>query len=394
MTKHIAVVSMPAHGHVNPTLPLVRELVRRGHRVTYPIAEPFRSAVTGAGADFAELPEWERPRRPPGKIEFTPELMGIMADTVIAQTRRTLPELLARFERDRPDVVCYDGMMPAGPMLAALLDVPAVQLFTSFASNEHYALREELFPGLDAGVPELAGALERIRRFAGESGVSRPVGALFAPVAEELNLVFLPRRFQFAGDSFDDRFVFVGPSVEGREGADGWQPPAPGTRLLFISLGTAMNNRPEFFRLCLEAFGGTSWRVAMAIGDQVDRAGLGPIPANFEVRPYFPQPAVLGRATAFLTHSGMNSTMESLAAGVPMVSVPQMGEQSANARRVEELGLGRRLPAEPTADVLRETVDAVADDPSIKANLADMAKVIRDAGGAPAAADALERLLA
>jgi MGT family glycosyltransferase len=213
-------------------------------------------------------------------------------------------------------------------------------------------------------------------------------------VAEALNLVFLPRRFQYAGDSFDDRFVFVGPSVDGREGADGWQPPAPGTRLLFISLGTAMNNRPEFFRLCLEAFGGTGWQVVMAIGDQVDRAGLGPIPANFEVRPYFPQPAVLGRATAFLTHSGMNSTMESLVAEVPMVSVPQMGEQAANGRRVEELGLGRRLPEEPTADVLRETVDAVADDPSIRANLADMAKVIGEAGGAPAAADALERLLA
>jgi MGT family glycosyltransferase len=93
----------------------------------------------------------------------------------------------------------------------------------------------------------------------------------------------------------------------------------------------------------------------------------------------------------FLTHSGMNSTMESLVAEVPMVSVPQMAEKAANGRRVEELGLGRRLPTEPTADVLCETVDAVADDLSIRANLTEMAKVIREAGGAPAA-DALERL--
>ena len=393
MTKHFAVVSAPAHGHVNPTVPLVRELVRRGHRVTYPVAEPFRAAVTRAGADFVELPRRELPRRP-GKIEFTPQLMGMMADMLIAETERTLPILLARFADDRPDVVCYDGMMPAGPMLAALLDVPAVQLITSFASNEHYALREEMLPGLGADDPALADAVDRVRRFAEQSGVSRPVGALFDSVAEELNLVFVPRRFQFAGESFDERFVFVGPSVEGREGSDGWRPPAPGTRLLFISLGTAMNNRPEFFRMCLEAFGGTDWQVAMAVGDQVDRAGLGPIPANFEVRTYFPQPAVLGHATAFLTHSGMNSTMESLVAEVPMVSVPQMAEQAANARRVEELGLGRRLPAEPTVDILRETVAAVADDPSIRANLADMAKEIREAGGAPAAADALERLLA
>jgi UDP:flavonoid glycosyltransferase YjiC (YdhE family) len=77
-----------------------------------------------------------------------------------------------------------------------------------------------------------------------------------------------------------------------------------------------------------------------------------------------------------------------------MVSVPQMGEQAANARRVEELGLGRRLSPDASADVLRLTVNAVADDPSIRANLADMAKVIHDAGGAPAAADAIERMLA
>ena len=393
MSKHFAVISAPAQGHVNPTLPLVRELVRRGHRVTYPISEPFRAAVTGAGADFAELPAWERPRRP-GKIEFTPQLMGMMADMAIAQTRQTLPELLARFANDLPDAVCYDAMMTAGPILAAQLDVPAVQLVTGFASNEHYSLRDDMFPGLGADAPALADTLARIRRFAEESGVSRPVGTLFAPVAEELNLVFVPRRFQYAGESFDERFVFVGPSVDGREDGDGWQAPAPGTRLLFISLGTAMNNRPEFFRMCIEAFGGTDWQVAMAIGDQVDRDGLGPIPANFEVRSYFPQPAVLGHATAFLTHSGMNSTMESLVAEVPMVSVPQMGEQAANARRVEELGLGRRLPAEPSPDVLRATVAAVADDPSIRANLADMAKVIRDAGGAPVAADAIERMLA
>lgn len=393
MSKHFAVVSAPAHGHVNPTLPLVRELVHRGHRVTYPVSEPFRAAVTGAGADFVEVPGRELPSRP-GKIEFTPQLMGMMADMLIAEAKRTLPKLLAQFEHDRPDAVCYDAMMPVGPMLAALLDVPAVQLVTGFASNEHYTLREEMFPGLGADAPALADAQDRLHRFAEESGVSRPVGAMFAPVTEELNVVFVPRRFQYAGESFDERFVFVGPSVDGREGGDGWQPPAPGTRLLFISLGTAMNNRPEFFRMCLEAFGGTGWQVAMAIGDQVDRAGLGPIPDNFDVRPYFPQPAVLGHATAFLTHSGMNSTMESLVAEVPMVSVPQMAEQAANARRVEELGLGRRLPAEPTADILRETVAVVADDPSIRANLADMAEVIRKAGGASAAADALEGLLA
>jgi MGT family glycosyltransferase len=392
MSKHFVFVSAPGHGHVNPTLPLVRELVRRGHRVSYPVAEPFRAAVTGAGAEFIEVAPWDRPQRPPGKFEFTVEMAAMMLSFVTADAQQNLPNLVARFEADRPDAVCYDVMSPIGPMLAALLDVPAIQMLPSFASNEHYSLLAEFDPSVQTGDPTLTAAQARLRESVASFGVTRPVGTLFAPVVEDLNLVFVPREFQHAGETFDDRYAFIGPSVGGREApTDEWQPPAPGTPLLFISLGTAMNNNPEFFSLCLEAFGGTDWQVAMSVGDQVrlDNAA-----ANFDVRPHFPQPAVLQHATAFVTHAGMNSTMEALYYEVPTVSAPQMPEQAANARRVEELGLGRRLPADLTAAALRGAVDAVAHDPKIRANLADMAMTIGKAGGAPAGADAIEALLA
>jgi MGT family glycosyltransferase len=391
MSKHIAVISAPAHGHVNPTLPLVRELTHRGHRVTYPIAEPFRDTVTQAGAEFLQQPPWELGERPPGKIAFTPEILGMMMNMLVGAAKKALPTLLAHFENDRPDAVCYDAMMPAGPMLAALLDVPAIQLMPSFASGEHFSVREAIFPDVDKNHPAVAAPL---RECTEAFGITRPVGGPFTPVVEDLNIVFVPRRFQYASDTFDDRFAFIGPSLGGREDSGEWQPPKPGTRLLFITLGTAMNNNPEFFRMCIEAFGNTNWQVAMATGERVDRAQHGAVAANFDVRPYFPQPAVLKHATVFLTHSGMNSTMESLYYEVPMVSAPQMAEQDATARRVEELGLGRRLPTEPTPEALRDTVDAVADDPSIRTNLADMARTISKAGGAPAGADAIEGLLA
>ena len=392
MSKHFAFVNVSAHGHVNPTLPLVRELVQRGHRVSYPISEPFRDAVTGAGAEFVEVPPWDRPKRPPGKVEFTAEVAAMMLGLLSADAQKNLPNLVAHFEADRPDAVCYDMMSPVGPMLAALLDVPAIRLMPSFASNEHYSMVAEFARNFDPNHPTLAAALDRFREFVAGFGVSRPVGTLFAPVPEDLNIVFVPREFQYAGETFDDHYAFIGPSLGGREAAgDEWQPPAPGTRLLFISLGTAMNNNPEFFSLCFEAFGGTDWQVAMSVGDQVR---LDNAPANFDVRPFFPQPAVLQHATAFVTHSGMNSTMESLYYEVPMVSAPQMPEQAANARRVEELGLGRRLSADLTAAALREAVDAVANDPKTRTNLADMARTIGKAGGAPAGADAIEGFLA
>ncbi|GAA1995176.1 macrolide family glycosyltransferase [Amycolatopsis minnesotensis] len=393
MSKHFAVISPPAHGHVNPTLPLVRELTNRGHRVTYPIAEEFRNAVTTAGADFLELTPWERPR-PQGKVQFTPEMVGMMMELIARELERNLPTLLARFEDDRPDVVCYDMMMSAGPILAERLGVPAIQLVPSFASGEGFSLRDELFSDFDMDHPAITAALDHFREATEAWGVTRPVGGMLTPVIEDLNLVFVPREFQYAGETFDDRFAFIGPSLSGREDYGDWQPPEPGTRLLFVSLGTAINNNPDFFKTCVEAFGGTGWRVAMATGDQVDRDQLGTVPPNFEVRQYFPQPAVLKHATVFATHAGMNSTMESLYYEVPTVSAPQMGEQAANARRAEELGLGRRLPEELTPAALRDAVEAVADDPGIRANLADMARVLSKAGGASAGADAVEAMLA
>lgn len=117
----------------------------------------------------------------------------------------------------------------------------------------------------------------------------------------------------------------------------------------------------------------------LALGERVDPARLGPIPANFEVRPYFPQPAVLRHAAVFLSHTGMNSTMEALLCEVPLVSYPQTPEQTVNGRRVEELGLGRVLTGPLDPRELRRTVDEVAADPAIRANLTRMARHLRAA---------------
>jgi MGT family glycosyltransferase len=131
----------------------------------------------------------------------------------------------------------------------------------------------------------------------------------------------------------------------------------------------------------------------MAIGEQVRREDLGEIPANFDVRTYFPQPVVLQHAKAFLSHAGMNSVMEALLNQVPLATFPQTAEQQANAARVAELGLGRTI-AELSPESLRSTIDAVAADSAIRANLAAMAAQVQEAGGSTAAADAVEDYLA
>jgi MGT family glycosyltransferase len=387
---HFAFVSIPAHGHINPTLPLVEELVDRGHRVTYATHESFTRAVYSVGATLLPLPG----SLPSWPVGFVPAQMTRMTESFLAAARADLPILVSHFEQDPPDGVCYDVMTFTGTMLTEKLGLPAIALNPSYASNERFSLRAELMSSdFNTYPPELLQGMRRsqelIATFAAEHGVSQlqPMSAPPAP----LNIVFIPREFQIRADTFDDRFHFVGPSLGKRATDDGWRPRHDGKPLLFIALGSVFTDYPDFFRICLEAFSEGPWQVAMAVGRQVEPTELGPVSRNFEIRQYFPQPSVLRYADVFLSHAGMNSTMESLYFGVPLVVVPQQLEPEANARQIERLGLGRRLAASTLSpELLCAAVTEVATDPVIRANVARMKKIIRNAAGAVAAADAIE----
>ena len=365
---HIGFVALPAAGHVNPTLPLVAELVRRGHRVSYAAGADHAEAITATGA--TALPARTSSVRPSGSLH-----QMLLAGVEICRT--AVPALEKVFQADRPDLLCYDVLTPYAPLLAHRLGVPTVVTVPTHASNDSFDLMTLLIPA-DYDPTEYLAARAKL---AAELGV--PVD----PPTPRRQIVFLPRRFQIAGDTFDDSSVFVGPTLD--QPHEDWRPPA-GRRVLFVSLGTVVNNRPDFFQAVARAFADTDWHVAMAVGDRVDPALLGPVPANVELRPYFPQQNVLKYATAFITHAGMNSVMEAIAHQVPMIAYPQTPEQAANARQLADLGLGRVLS--DLAD-LPVTVTEVAASPDIRANLASMAAELRAAGGAPAAADAVEAAL-
>ncbi|MFG1604613.1 macrolide family glycosyltransferase [Actinoplanes sp. NPDC049265] len=390
---HFAFVGRDGAGHVNPVLPVVAELVGRGHRVTYAVGAPFAEAVRRAGATCLVLPAAEfRHGGRSGQSalrDTTTDVVAMIADLLLAHTDRELPVLREAFAADPPAAVCYDTNSLAGAMLADLEKVPGVQLRPTFAANEHYTPLQEFVPDPGRLAESMAAADERVRAYTATFGVTRTLGTVLTRSPGELDVVFVPKEFQYAGDTFDDRHVFVGPSEHQRVDAADWEPPAPGTRLLFVSLGTLMNRNPEFFRTCVEAFAGTAWQVAMAVGDHVD---LGAVPANIEVRPYFPQLEVLKHAAVFVTHAGMNSTMEAVLNQVPTVAVPQMPEQRANARRLHELGLGVTL-TEPDPSALRRAVTELERDETTGRNLAAMAERFRAAGGAVRAADAIERLV-
>jgi MGT family glycosyltransferase len=299
----------------------------------------------------------------------------------------SFPVLAEHFQGDRPDVVCYDSVTFTGRMLANLLGVPEVALVPTFAENERFsATQVYLPPDFDHAHPRLAAAVGKMATFAAGFTFLENPNLMFGHVAPT-SVVFIPKSFQLSGDTFDDRFHFVGPTLGTWQTAEEWSPSSDAPVLL-ISLGTVFNTRPEFYRTCVEAFADSGWEVVMSIGG-LDPSLLGPLPGNFSVHARVPQVAVLRHASAFLTHAGMNSVMEALYHGVPLVAVPQIPEQRAVAARAAELGLGV-VVGTPTPEALRAAVsEAIAHRPAAEA----LGAVLRATPGAPVAADALETLL-
>ncbi|WP_342772787.1 macrolide family glycosyltransferase [Actinokineospora cianjurensis] len=359
-------VTLSGAGHINPTLGVVAELQARGHQVRYASGEDV------AGVERVALPQL--PPFVPRVGEFV-DILGAWYLHYFGATAAAYPVLRAHIAADPPDIVCYDATNWPARLIAAEFGIPAVRTVPHLASNAHYQLDR----GLPDDHPAALALADQCARFAADNAVDLNPASLFDAV-EDLNLVFVPREFQPAGDTFDDRFRFVGPTA--RQPQESWEPPSD--KVLYVALGSILTD-VSFYRRCIAAFAHSDWHVAMTIGD-VDPAELGEIAPNFDIRPHFPQVAVLRHAAAFLTHAGMNSTMEALYQGVPLITSPRVPEQAANAARIHELGLGIPLPDQG----LRETVVAFAADPAIRANLDRMQQVMRNTGGAAQAADEIE----
>ncbi|WP_405438980.1 oleandomycin glycosyltransferase [Streptomyces avidinii] len=389
MSLHVGFVGIAWHGHVNPTLGLVEELVRRGHRVSYAVTEAFAETVRAVGAEPVVY-------RNPVDEALTDDGLDISPTDFLREAEATLPVLTEAWATDRPDAIAYDGIAWAGRALAAKWRIPAAEMWPSFVSNEHFSLEAEFLADnpLHPGVLRFVRELTRFLTAHGLSGDGDSVGA-FLGHTEPLRLVFLPRSFQYRGETFDDRFAFVGPCAGDRGFQGDWHPADDHRPVLLIALGTACYDRPEFFRMCGEAVADLPWQVVMAYGPGIDPGAIGPLPDHVDARPHVPQLAVLRRADAFVTHGGMGSTMEAFLHGTPMVAVPQTQEQTAVAERIGQLGLGVRLDRDRlTAQTLREALVRVMDDTGIRANAARMREELRSAGAAPEAADRLELLVA
>ena len=244
------------------------------------------------------------------------------------------------FKNFKPDVVYTDSVCFWGKLNAWKHNVPMVVSTSTFAFNQMSSGYMKNSPkemaGLLFGLPKISRELKKLKPY------GYHVKNLFSLIQSDNNtdsVVYTSYRFQPYAESFSDHYTFVGPSVFSKV-----IPQKEMERpLIYISMGTVINDRPDFYSKCIAALKDLNVDVIISCGNAIDREKLGALPDNIKVYPYVDQLDILSKADAFITHCGMNSVSESLYMATPMVLYPQTGEQNAVARRVTEIGAGIML---------------------------------------------------
>ncbi|RZB15518.1 macrolide-inactivating glycosyltransferase [Streptomyces sp. F001] len=382
--------SIAAHGHVNPSLEVIRELVARGHRVTYAIPPVFAEKVAETGA---EVKLWNSTLPSP---DDDPEAWGTtLLDNVepfLDDAIQALPQLIEAYEGDEPDLVLHDIASYPARVLAHRWGVPAISLSPNLVAWDGY--EEEVAEPMweEPKKTERGRAYyARFQSWLEENGITQHPDPFAGRPAR--SLVLIPKTLQPNADRVDESVhTFVG-ACQGDRSAEGdWQRPADAEKVVLVSLGSAFTKQPDFYRECIKAFGELpGWHLVLQIGKHVDPAELGDVPENVDVRSWVPQLAILKEADLFVTHAGAGGSQEGMATATPMIAVPQAVDQFGNADMLQALGVARHVPAEQaTAETLREAALALVDDPEVARRLTDLQAEMAKEGGTQRAADLIE----
>lgn len=385
----IVFFSIPAYGHTNPTIEVVRELTGRGHEVWYYSFDIFKEKIENAGARYIGCDEYLPELYPEDEKKVGKDfasLIEMVVDTTINLDKKVCGEL----GELRPDCIVSDSVCFWGKLFAKKLDIPYVCSTTTFAFNKYTA--KLMAKNRSMG--------ELVRTIGGMPRINKKIKQLrangydvknFVSIIQNDNdtntIVFTSKEFQPMWETFSEKYAFVGPSIDTRIAED----TKHHGKTVYVSLGTVLNKNSGFYENCIQALGESDVEVIMSVGERTDIAALGTIPDNFQVKARVEQIKALQRTDVFLTHCGMNSVNESLYFGVPMVLFPQHSEQALVAERVAELGAGIKLQKNHPR-YIKGAIDRILNDHSYKENADKISQSFKIAGGAKKAADTISAI--
>ncbi|WP_265442698.1 nucleotide disphospho-sugar-binding domain-containing protein [Acetivibrio straminisolvens] len=356
----ILFINLPYHGHFMPTIGLVRELIKQGCAVTYLMPFDWKEHVYESGADFAG---YENHRK-------------------LSEQIKNAYAAADRVAKDY-DMIVYEQFFFLGKHLVEKHGKPAVRIFPAPATNGKL-MKEYICAGGALGIFKHKWICKLWTKDIAK-GIPMKTDCWLDEIVQNppaLNLVYTLKEYQpYAEDFPEEQYKFLGASVYDRkeQNIDFKKTNLP---VIYISLGTIVKGAVSFFEKCIEAFRNEQVDVIMSVGKGFPIHKLKNIPKNYRIYNEVPQLSVLKQADIFVTHGGMNSVSEALVHGVPMVVIPFMSEQPTNARRIEELGLGKKLDYSTiNSESLKTTVLSVMKDEGILANVSRIQRKMLDAPG-------------
>jgi MGT family glycosyltransferase len=204
----------------------------------------------------------------------------------------------------------------------------------------------------------------------------------------------LPSALELPGRRLPPGFHHTGPWTDPASRAPvdfPWERIDPSRPLVYASMGTLQNGVLRTFRMIAEACAGLALQLVISLGGGQNPGLLGDLPGDPLVVGYAPQLGLIQQSTLTISHGGLNTALESLAWGVPMVVLPVTYDQPGVGARVEWSGVGTSIPVgRLTVDRLRNAVRLVLRDPAYRARAGRVRSAIEAADGLNRAADLIE----
>ena len=407
-----AFIAPPFPGHFNPMQALAGALTARGHRVLFTQQQEAGRFIYRRDVEFLPVGRDSHPRgdldRTIGRINAMTGLrnMGAVLRDLARSTDMLCREVPALLRAEGVDAIIADQTEAAGGLIARHLGLPFISIANALPINGEPGVPPP-FTGWGYD-PTLWGR----RRNKGGYAVARllmgPLGAVIAdhaaawaltglrtledclsPLAQISQMV---RGFDFPREALPEGFHYVGPLREAEE--DAASVPASGRPLVFASLGTLQGNRLGLFRIIAEACARLDLACVIVHGGRLSPEQAEALPGAPLVADFLPQRAVLRQASLVIAHGGMNTTLDALSAGVPMVAIPLAFEQAAIAARLGHVSAGIRLKAAGLdASMLAEAAGRALLVPAYRARAVMLGQEIARAGGAALAAEIIERVM-
>jgi zeaxanthin glucosyltransferase len=414
---HIGVMCPNVPGHLNPTTALADALRSRGHRVTFFLLGDPPASVSAAGFEVVQLggsvfppdeyrADFKRLGTLNGRAALKHTLaLGARATEAILQVGPALVRkagvtaLLVDQSSFSGGTIADQLALPFATVCNALLlnpDPAVPPFFTSWQPREDWWawLRNRVAWAALNGL--YSPILTRIQAERHRLGLSAP-RQIADTWSSRLQVSQQPAALEFPRPKLPEEVKFVGPLR-----LPGGYAPVPfpwerldGRPLIYASLGTLQNRVAGTFQVIAEACSGLDAQLVISTGNGVAPKALGDLPGRPVVVPYAPQLELLRRAALAVTHAGLNTVLDALSAGVPIVAIPVTNEQPGIAARIGWAGAGEAITLkQATPDRLRSLIGKVRQDPAYRSAAEQIRDSMRSSGGAPRAAELIERGLA